>query len=120
MYRSARASRTGRYGLTEIKVGVPYPQAAIGIVRAELAPHAARALALGNQLVHAGECLRLGVFDEVVEPERVLPRATEIARTLAAFSADAYERTKRDLRGHTLERLRTTATDDPLLARWVG
>lgn len=114
------ASRTGRYGLTEIKVGVPYPQAAIGIVRAELAPHAARALALGNQLVHAGECLRLGVFDEVVEPERVLPRATEIARTLAAFSADAYERTKRDLRGHTLERLRRTAADDPLLARWIG
>ena len=38
------ASLEGRYGLTEVKVGVPYPQAAIGIVRAELATHAARSL----------------------------------------------------------------------------
>jgi enoyl-CoA hydratase/carnithine racemase len=30
------ASTEGRYGLTEVKVGVPYPQAAIGVVRAEL------------------------------------------------------------------------------------
>jgi enoyl-CoA hydratase len=29
------ASEDGRYGLTEIAVGVPYPQAAIGVVRAE-------------------------------------------------------------------------------------
>ena len=38
------ASLEGRYGLTEVKVGVPYPQAAIGVVRAELATHAARSL----------------------------------------------------------------------------
>ena len=31
------AATAGRYGLTEVKVGVPYPQAAIGVVRAELA-----------------------------------------------------------------------------------
>jgi enoyl-CoA hydratase len=30
------ASLEGRYGLTEVKVGVPYPQAAIGVVRGEL------------------------------------------------------------------------------------
>ena len=34
------ASSDGRYGLTEVKVAVPYPQAAIGIVRAELSPPA--------------------------------------------------------------------------------
>jgi enoyl-CoA hydratase/carnithine racemase len=67
------ASSAGRYGLTEIKVGVPYPQAAIGVIRAELAPHAARLLAFGNQLVDAAECLRLGVFDEIVEPRACSP-----------------------------------------------
>jgi enoyl-CoA hydratase len=114
------ASSAGRYGLTEIKVGVPYPQAAIGVVRAELAPHAARVLALGNQLVDADQCLRLGAFDEVVQPQRVLPRATELARELATFRADTYGRTKRDLRGHTLARLRAAAATDPLLERWVS
>jgi enoyl-CoA hydratase len=45
------ASLEGRYGLTEVKVGVPYPQAAIGVVRAELPPHAARSLVLSNELI---------------------------------------------------------------------
>jgi hypothetical protein len=33
--------------------------------------------------------------------------------------ADVYARTKNDLRGATIERLRTAAADDPLLSRWV-
>jgi enoyl-CoA hydratase len=114
------ASSAGRYGLTEVKVGVAYPQAPIGIVRAELAPHARRVLALGNQLVDAAECLRLGVFDEIVEPEAVLPRALELARELATYPSGTYARTKHDLRGHTLERLRAAAADDPLRDQWVG
>lgn len=114
------ASREGRYGLTEVKVGVPYPQAAIGVVAAELAPHAARVLALGNELVGAAECLRLGVFDEVVEPEGVIPRALELAAVLAAFPPEVYARTKRGLRGATAARLRAAAAEDPLLASWVG
>jgi enoyl-CoA hydratase len=113
------ASSAGRYGLTEVKVGVPYPQAAIGVVAAELAPHAARVLAFGNELIDAAECLRLGVFDEVVDADQVLPRALELAAGLAAFPPEVYARTKRDLRGATAERLRAAAAEDPLLARWV-
>src|SRR3954468_22491186 len=82
------ASTVGRYGLTEVKVGVPYPQAAIGVVRAELSPSAARILALGNRLVDAHHCHRLRAFDEVVEPGAVLPRAVEVAHELAQFPGD--------------------------------
>jgi enoyl-CoA hydratase len=114
------ASNAGSYGLTEVKVGVPYPQAAIGVVRAELAPHAARVLAFGNELIGAEECVRLGVFDESLPGEEVLARATVLARTLAAFPADTYARTKRDLRGPTVERLRAASAEDPLLSRWVS
>lgn len=114
------ASSAGRYGLTEVKVGVPYPQAAIGVVAAELAPHAARVLALGNELIGAAECLRLGAFDEVLEPDEVIPRALERAGRLAAFPAEDYARAKRELRGATAARLRTAAVEDPLLGRWVG
>jgi enoyl-CoA hydratase len=114
------ASSAGRYGLTEVKVGVPYPQAAIGVVAAELAPHAARVLALGNELIDAAECLRLGVFDEVVEAEDVLPRALAVASALAGFPADVYARTKHELRGACVARLRAAAAEDPLLDAWVG
>jgi enoyl-CoA hydratase len=110
------ASTEGRYGLTEIKVGVPYPQAAIRVVAAELAPHAARRLALGNQLIDSSECLRLGVFDEVVEPSQVVGRAVAIAGELAAMPADVYTRTKLDLRRDALAAMREAAETDPLLA----
>jgi enoyl-CoA hydratase len=113
------ASAEGRYGLTEIKVGVPYPQAALGVIAAELAPHAARQLAFGNELIDAEECRRLGAFDEVLEPAEVLPRALACAVELAQFPAEVYARTKHDLRGATIERLRAAAAADPLLARWV-
>jgi enoyl-CoA hydratase len=109
------ASTAGRYGLTEVQVGIGYPQAAIGIVGAELAPHAARRLALGAQLVSAGECLDLGVFDELAEPSDVLPRALELATSLAAFPPEVYARTKRELRAATAARLRAAAAEDPLL-----
>jgi enoyl-CoA hydratase len=109
------ASSEGRYGLTEVQVGVGYPQAAIGIVKAELAPQVARRLALGGELVSASECLHLGVFDELAEPADVLPRAVELATRLAAFPAPVYASTKRDLRAATATRLRMAAAEDPLL-----
>jgi enoyl-CoA hydratase len=113
------ASTEGSYGLTEVRVGVPYPQAAIGVVQAELPPAALRLLAFGNGLHDAATCLRLGVFDEVVEPNVVVPRAQELAGELASMPADVYARTKNDLRGATIERLHAAAADDPLLSRWV-
>ncbi len=114
------ASASGSYGLTEVKVGVAYPQAAIGVVHAELAPHAARMLAFGNALLDGPECVRLGVFDEAPGAGEVLPRALELAATLAGFPPETYARTKHELRAATLAQLRRDAADDPLLADWVS
>ncbi len=114
------ASSAGRYGLTEVKVGVPYPQAAISVVRAELSPQAARLLALGSELTDARECERLGIFDEVLGAEDVLPRALHHAARLAAMPPEVYARTKRDLRGPVLEQMRAGVEQDPLLAAWVS
>ena len=113
------ASSEGRYGLTEVKVGVPYPQAAIGVVRAELSAAATRLLVLGNRLVDAGECVRLGAFDEVLHPDAVVDRALEVANELAALPADMYARTKAELRGATVATLSRAAAADPLLDAWV-
>ncbi|HUA74034.1 MAG TPA: enoyl-CoA hydratase/isomerase family protein [Solirubrobacteraceae bacterium] len=113
------ASSAGRYGLTEVQVGVPYPQAAIGVVRAELTPQAARVLALGAELTDAAECERLGAFDEVLDAEDVLPRALHVAERLAKLPPEVYARTKRDLRAPALAQMRAGVEDDPLLAAWV-
>ena len=114
------ASSSGRYGLTEVKVGVPYPEAAIGVVRAELPPPAARQLALGSRLTGAEECRDLGVFDEVLPGDRVLQRALEVAGELAALPADVYAATKRGLRERVLAEMAAAAEVDPLLRSWVA
>jgi enoyl-CoA hydratase/carnithine racemase len=113
------ASSDGRYGLTEVKVGVPYPQAAIGVARAELSPQAARVLALGSELTDAAECERLGVFDEVLEPGDVLERTLHLASRLAALAPEVYARTKRDLRAPALAQMRAACEHDPLLEQWT-
>jgi enoyl-CoA hydratase len=110
------ASSAGRYGLTEIKVGVPYPQAAIALVAAELTPAARRRLALRSRLTDAAECHALGVVDEVLEPGAVLGRAVELAGELAAMPADVYTATKRDLRRGPLAEMIAGAAREPLLA----
>jgi enoyl-CoA hydratase len=109
------AASEGRYGLTEAKVGVPFPQAAIGVVQAELPPSAVRALALSGRLVDAETCRRLGAFDEVVAPDAVLDRSLAVARELAALNRGTYAHIKAQLRAATAERLRVA--DEPLLQR---
>ncbi|MBV8957113.1 MAG: enoyl-CoA hydratase/isomerase family protein [Solirubrobacterales bacterium] len=113
-------SLEGRYGLTEVKVGVPYPQGAIGVVRAELPPHAARSLALGNRLIDGSEALRLGLVDEALPADAVLPRAIELASEMAAFPADIYAATKFELRDRTLGAMKAAVETEPLLAAWLS
>jgi enoyl-CoA hydratase len=108
------ASTAGRYGIPGVKVGVPYPQAAMGVARAELAPHAARRLMLGNWLIDADECVRQGAFDEALAPARVLDRALEMARELAVLDRTMYARTKLELRAAAMRAMRVAAESDPL------
>jgi enoyl-CoA hydratase len=108
-----------RFGLPEINVGVPYPAAPMVVVREELPPPTARVLVLSGQTFDPATALARGVVDEVVEPERVLPRATEMAVTMAAFPA--YGRIKAQLRASALAAIVriVTENDDPLLAEWI-
>jgi enoyl-CoA hydratase len=114
------ASAQGKYGLTEVKVGVPYPVAAMAVVKAELSPSAARFIGLSNELIDAHECHRLGAFDEVVELDDVLPRALETAERLGAMPARDYARAKEQLRGETIARMRSEVDNDPLFAGWAA
>jgi enoyl-CoA hydratase len=112
----------GRFGLTELRVGIPYPAAAMAIVRAELTPAAARQLTLRANLLEPAEAHGLGLFDEVAEAERVVERALEVADELAALPPATYEHVKMDLRREAIAEAQRAVTDerDPLLARWFG
>lgn len=116
-------STEGKLGLTELKAGIPYPAAAMVVVRAELSPRAARVLVLRAGLVEPPEALELDLVDELQEPDAVLPRALEVAEELAALPRNAYTHIKRQLRGETIAKLERIVEEqeDPLLAEgWLG
>lgn len=113
----------GSLGLTELRAGIPYPFAAISIVRAELTPRAARRLALGADLVEPQEGLELGVVDELRAPDEVLPRAIELAQAAAQLPRETYTQVKRQLRGPVIEAIDrglAGGAGDPILGSWIG
>ena len=114
------ASTEATYGLTELRVGAPYPAAALGVVRAELAPAVARRLVLAANLIDAETARDWDVVDELAEPDAVLERALEVARELGSLPARTYELVKDQLRGDALRRMRAGADADPLAAGWLS
>ncbi|HLM27335.1 MAG TPA: enoyl-CoA hydratase/isomerase family protein [Thermoleophilaceae bacterium] len=112
---------SGRYGLTELKAGIPYPAVAMAVVRAELSSAVARDLVLRARLVGAEEAAGLGLLDELVDGDP-LPRALALAGELAGLPLDTYARVKRQLRDDTIAATARIVADgsDPLLAGWLG
>jgi enoyl-CoA hydratase/carnithine racemase len=102
------ASDAGRYGLTEVPLGFPYPPATLDLLRAEVSAPAAQRLVLGGRLHDAATCLALGVFDEVLPAGEVLPRAEAETRLRAGFPDGAYAATKTALRAPGLAAMAVT------------
>jgi enoyl-CoA hydratase len=98
----------GRFGLTEVKVGIPYPPSAMAVVQAELTPSIARRLVLRGELFDARAMLDLGVFDEIVADDRVFERALDVAAELATLPSRTYGIIKRSLRREALKRAEDT------------
>src|SRR5437660_3003681 len=116
-------SGVGKLGLTELRAGIPYPVAAMAIVRAELAPPAVRVLAMRAELVDSGpEAVELGLLDELAERDELLDRALEVAQGFAALPRAAYARVKEQLRGETVAALTRVVEEgtDPMLGAWMG
>jgi enoyl-CoA hydratase/carnithine racemase len=98
------AGGTGaRLGVTELLVGVPFPPVALALLRRRAGRHAAR-LAMLGPTYEAEAALELGLVDELAPPDRVLGRARELARALAASGA-AFSVTKRQLLRPMLEEI---------------
>jgi enoyl-CoA hydratase/carnithine racemase len=122
-HRVCVTSEGAKLGLTELRAGIPYPAAAIGVVRAELPAPAARRLVLGAALVGPQEALELKVVDELREPDELMPRALEVAGEMAALPRSTYTAVKRQLRGPAIEAIETVLSGgagDPVLGAWIG
>jgi enoyl-CoA hydratase len=86
----------GTIGLTELLVGVQFPTVPMEIARHAFGPQASR-LALTTEAFGVDDALRLGLVDEAVSSDDLLPEAIARATALAQFPADVYATTKAQL-----------------------
>ncbi|CRK57426.1 Enoyl-CoA hydratase [Alloactinosynnema sp. L-07] len=114
-----RVMSGGRIGLTELLVGVPFPVAALEIVRHATERHAAR-LVNTAVVLEPADALLVGLADEVVAADDLLPTALARASELAKVPAAAFALTKEQLHRPARTRIEATrATDDPrVTALW--
>ena len=92
---------SGLFGLTEVKVGIPYPSAAMEVVQAELVAPVVRRLVVRGELFDAKTALALDIFDEVVADDAVVDRALAVAAELASLPPRTFEAVKARLRAGT-------------------
>jgi enoyl-CoA hydratase len=99
------AEGAGRIGLPELLVGVPFPAAALEVVRFAVPRHKVQSLVYTGRALPPQEALAAGLVDEVVPAEGLLARAQEVARQLALIPPQTYRLTKQSLRAEALERI---------------
>jgi len=114
------ANGTARIGLTEVRVGVEFPAWPLEIVRFATPPHHFPTLVCTGRTFQPEEALARGLVDELVEPERLIDRACEVAEEMAAIPAAAFTATKRSVRRPLIEAARRQAAleETVMIEKW--
>ena len=105
------AEGTGRAGVTELVVGVPFPAIALELLRMRTGDAPARPLITGAATFQAGSALDRHLIDEAVAAGDLASRSLATARRLAALGP-AFRLTKRQLRLLPLARAQDLAVLD--------
>jgi enoyl-CoA hydratase len=120
--RRIMARDSGRIGVTELQVGVPFPALAFEIVRFAV-PHRYLAdFTLGATTYPTDAALQRGWVDEVVEAKALMARAMAVAQDYGALSRPAFAQTKKQIRQDVSERYARSgqATDADVAEIWTA
>jgi enoyl-CoA hydratase len=106
------AEGAGTIGVPELLVGVPFPTAALEVVRFAVPADRVQSLVYTGRTLSAREALGAGLVDELAAPDALLGRAQELARRLALIPPTAYRLTKQALRAEALGRMEAGESGD--------
>jgi len=87
------ATQEAKFGYTEVRIGF-VPAIVSNFLVRQVGEKHARDLLLTGRIFGADEALRLGLVNEIVDPDLLLPRAYELARTLMENSPASLRATK--------------------------
>lgn len=118
--RRLLAAGRAKLGVPELLVGVPFPGIALELMRGVLAPADFQEAVYTGRSYGVEDAERIGLVDEVVEPEMLVGRALEVAASLAALPTRSFAVTKRMVR-RPLTRLlddHASEVEGEMLATW--
>jgi enoyl-CoA hydratase len=118
--RRLMAREAGRIGVTELLVGVPFPPAAMEIMRCATAPQYFEEAIFSGATYPPPQAMERGLVHEVTEPEGLIDRAVAAAKTLAALSPPAFALSKRQTRHPALQRLESAETTAAIEQIWTA
>jgi enoyl-CoA hydratase len=106
-------------GVPELRVGMPFPLVAIEILRFATSDAHLQELVYQGKTYAVDEAYERGLLDEVVEPDRLLQRAQEVATNLCSEPSARFRITKRQLRAPSLRQMEHARdTDAEVLEAW--
>ncbi len=120
-YRVAAAGGS-QFGLAEVRVGVPFPEAPFAVVEEQLPRAALRQLIQFGDPVDVGTAQAMGVIDEIVAPDELMARALEKAQASLAIPSQGYAEIKNQQRGAAIEKMRNLVKEnrDKYLGGWIN
>ena len=114
------ADGPGRFGLSEVALGVPLPACCLELFRYVLGGRAMERLTASAENMPGDRALVIGLLDRVVPPADLLDAAVERARQLSRGAAPAYAEVKRRARAEAVGRFDAARKDDPFLDFWFS
>jgi enoyl-CoA hydratase len=96
-------SSDAQIGASEVRVGVPFPAAALEVARYACGNHAEEVL-LGGRVYRGADAIASGLVHRIVADDLIGAAVAE-ASDLGEISVDAYRHTKAQLRAPSLERI---------------
>lgn len=105
-------------GVTELRVGVPFPAVALEIMRFAMAPQFLQQAIYSGKPYPPEDALRIGMLDELSDPESLLDRACRVAETYAEIPSESFSITKHQLRQPAMDRAHLDPNAALVIKQW--
>ena len=112
------ASHEAKFGYTEVRIGF-VPAIVSSFLIWQIGEKHARDLLLTGRILDAEEAHRLGLVNQILPPDQVMPCAREIARVLMENSPVSLRATKKLLAGYTRDALERQVSEAIQENAWI-
>ena len=99
------ATDSGRIGVPELTVGVPFPVIALEILRERVSPQRFTEVVYLGKTYSMTEGREIGLIDEIVDPTKLQEHCQNLANKLVAIPTETFRLTKANIRYELCHRI---------------